>query len=125
MEVRVTNLGCPSEFEKRDRNWEIWRRRAVGREKFVDIAKDMGISGGRTRQIYETCERKVQHLIRRNSVSKGVKLRDHLLGVEFAFTHESLLDDYRHEIFKSEYDHSSDGKGFMTIFWVKKPEPSE
>lgn len=121
----MTNRGCPSEFEKRDRNWEIWRRRAVGREKFSDIAKDMGISIGRTQQIYANRQRKVQSLMRRNSFSKGVKLRDHLLGVEFSFTHESLLEEYRHEIFRNDYDHSYEGKFCMAMYWVKKPEPSE
>ncbi len=121
----MTDEDIPGNAEKLKRNWEIWRRRAVGRQKFVDIARDIGLSHERVRGIYAKCQRRVQSLIRRNSFSKGIELRDHLLGVEFSFTHESLLEDYRHEIFKKEYDHSSDGNGFMTMYWVKKPEPSE
>lgn len=121
----MTDEDIPGNAEKLERNWEIWRRRAVGRETFVSIARDMGIGHERVRGIYAKCQRRVQSLMRRNSFSKGIELRDHLLGVEFSFTHESLLEDYRHEIFKKEYDHSYEGKFCMAMYWVKKPEPSE
>ena len=86
----MTNKSPP---EKRDRNWEIWRRRLDG-ETFASIGAAFGISTERVRQITVKCDRRVRAAIRRDSFPmRTERFRDEILGVEFVFSHEQHVPD--------------------------------
>lgn len=90
----MTNRGERAHNSKHDRNWEIWRRHAVHGEKFKDIAKEFGISRSRAADVFETCDRRVDSMLVWNKFPElTTKLRDELLGVEFAFAYDGCLTD--------------------------------
>ena len=83
----------PHPSAKRDRNWEIWRRRLNG-ETFSSIGAAFSISPERVRQITLKCERAVRRILRTDSFPRATKgLRDEILGVEFVFSYETHISE--------------------------------
>jgi hypothetical protein len=85
----VISAGHTGQGSKPERNWEIWNRHAVRGETLTDLAKEFGISSGRAGQIFHTCDRFVNNMIRKDLFPGATtKLRDEVLGVEFVFSYE-------------------------------------
>jgi hypothetical protein len=88
-QAKREELGFPG------RNWAIWRRYKAGGSTLKQVGDEFGIGPERVRQIVMRLDRKVKKALNHGWNNVPDEVREATLGVEFVFTNEIALDDYR------------------------------